>query len=869
MKNRHDQGCFQRSGLWDRTVCDHSGLRFPQQRKNLFPMEMSSVPPRMKNMTNAGSCVPWAATLLLFSLPVFAQQYNSNDVTPPNSRSGKLTSAGTGKQAGIDGNNHAILENGNAATAVDLHPGASYYSSMAISTDDVEQCGYATYFGSPHAMRWAGSAASMVDMHASSGMTWSYCLGNYGGQYVGFGERPVYTVTFQNALLWNGLLLTNLHPALTLPFSYSKALGVRNGEQVGYVSNVPYPYGETLAYHIYSHAVKWTGTAASVVDLNPAGYTASEALATNGTQEGGWVFNNTSIAQHAALWAGTAGTFVDLHPAAFSDSRITALTATQQVGDGWVGPMGGIGSVRHALVWTGTADSVIDLNQFLPAGYTHAVATGIDATGNVVGYAYNTPATGLVVPSDAIAVVFAPGLAAPSAVASMTLSPANVPPGGLVSGTVTLGGNAPAGGVTLNFLSPNAAILPVPPPVLIPEGQSTAFFSFTAGGAALQVPALAKLYVTDGTTSRQAGLTVTPVVNVASVNVNPTEGGFATNGSVTLAIPAQAGGATVALSSTSPLLTVPPSVTVGMGNTVVAFYAGTSPVTVATTVPVSATYNGVTVTSTVTLSPAPVVAVAALTLPLTAIGGQPVTGTVTVTNYPRNAGGVVITLSSGDTKTLQSSSVTIPQYGFSASFTLTSSIVTGTKGVSVKASLGASNVTSNISVLPIPTIVIVQADYFTDTHLFKVAATTTNLNATFTFGTDPLLGAIGTMQFELGQFKGASTALLTAPALATVWSSDGGQATIAVIQKLSTATGGGGGGGTATGFFKITTAKNGKGTVTANPNAATYAAGTVVLLTATPDPGSPWVGWGGACSGTATTCTLTMNSDKAVTANFR
>jgi hypothetical protein len=131
------------------------------------------------------------------------------------------------------------------------------------------------------------------------------------------------------------------------------------------------------------------------------------------------------------------------------------------------------------------------------------------------------------------------------------------------------------------------------------------------------------------------------------------------------------------------------------------------------------------------------------------------------------------------------------------------------------------------------------------------------------------------MQFELGQFKGATTSLLTAPALATVWSSDGGQATMAVTQKLSTATGGGGGGGVGGGgggsaaTFKLTISKNGKGTVTANPNAATYASGTVVTLTATPDPGSPWIGWGGACSGTATTCTLTMSSDKAVSAAFK
>ena len=81
--------------------------------------------------------------------------------------------------------------------------------------------------------------------------------------------------------------------------------------------------------------------------------------------------------------------------------------------------------------------------------------------------------------------------------------------------------------------------------------------------------------------------------------------------------------------------------------------------------------------------------------------------------------------------------------------------------------------------------------------------------------------------------------------------------------------GGGGGGGTTSTAYKISISKNGKGTVTSSPSAASYAAGTAVTLTATPDPGSPWIGWGGACSGTATTCTLTMNANYSVTANFR
>ncbi len=823
------------------------------------------------------------AAALLLALPLLAQKYNSNDVTPPKSLTGKLVGAATGKQVGADGNNHAFVESGNAALAEDLHPTtAGYYSSMAISTDGVEQCGYANYGGNSHAVKWTGTAASFFDMHSSSGFTWSTCLGTYGGQQVGFGERPVYTVTYQNALLWNGGVVTNLHPT-QLFYSFSKAFGISNGQQVGYISNASYPYGETLSYHPLSHAVLWTGTAASAVDLNPVGFTASEALATNGTQQAGWAFNGAS--QHAALWSGTPDTFVDLNPLGYNDSRITALTATQQVGDGWVGPMGAAGSVRHALVWSGTPESVVDLNQFLPPGYTHAVATGIDGNGDVVGYAYNTPTTGLVLPPDAIAVVFAPGAASANAIASLQLSPANPAPGALMTVTVNLGGAAPAGGVTVTFLSGNTALLATPPPVVVPAGQTSATFTMTAGGAGLQVPTLAKLYASDGTTSRQSYVTITPIVNLTSVSVNPVEGGFATTGTVTLSIPAQAGGATVEFATSSPLITLPASVTVQPGSTNASFTVTTSSVTTSTTVPVTATFNGVTVSSTTTLSPAPVVAVASLQLPLTQIGGQLVSGTVTVTNYPRNPEGVTITLTSGDTRTMSSGTVLIPQGAYSASFTLATTVVTGTKGVSLKATLGTSSITSNISILPIPTITIVQADYFTDTHIFKVAATTTNLNATFTYGTDPLSGAIGTMQFELGQFKGATT-LPTAPALATVWSSDGGQATIAVTQKLSTAGGGGtatggggGGGGTAAGggggggststTYKLTLTTNGRGSIAASPAAASYAPGTVVTLTATPVAGQPWIGWSGACSGTATTCKVTMNTNLSVTANFR
>ena len=60
----------------------------------------------------------------------------------------------------------------------------------------------------------------------------------------------------------------------------------------------------------------------------------------------------------------------------------------------------------------------------------------------------------------------------------------------------------------------------------------------------------------------------------------------------------------------------------------------------------------------------------------------------------------------------------------------------------------------------------------------------------------------------------------------------------------------------------------GGGTVTRSPNATSYAAGTVVTLTATPASGYQFTGWSGAATGTNATISVTMDANKAVTANF-
>jgi len=79
--------------------------------------------------------------------------------------------------------------------------------------------------------------------------------------------------------------------------------------------------------------------------------------------------------------------------------------------------------------------------------------------------------------------------------------------------------------------------------------------------------------------------------------------------------------------------------------------------------------------------------------------------------------------------------------------------------------------------------------------------------------------------------------------------------------------------------FAVTVSVRGSagGTVTSNPAgitncaatcSASYISGTPLLLTATPGAAATFKQWGGACSGTATTCVVTVDAAKSVTATF-
>jgi hypothetical protein len=86
----------------------------------------------------------------------------------------------------------------------------------------------------------------------------------------------------------------------------------------------------------------------------------------------------------ASLWRGSAASWLDLTPAGSDGGIAYATHAGQQVG------YADVGGQAHAALWSGTASSWLDLHGLLPPGYLASQARGIWHDGTftyVVGFA--------------------------------------------------------------------------------------------------------------------------------------------------------------------------------------------------------------------------------------------------------------------------------------------------------------------------------------------------------------------------------------------------------------------------------------------------------------------------------------------------
>jgi hypothetical protein len=301
--------------------------------------------------------------------------------------SSNVSQVGYGYMPDFTGGPHALMWNGNANSYVDLNPN-TFTASYASTATDTKQLGYGegpSTGGQTHALLWRGTAGSVVDLNPA-GFDVTYGHDIEGAHQVGYGFNT--TDFISHALLWTGTAASkvDLNPA---GITESFANGVAGSKQVGY------GYGSSTGDN--NHALLWSSTAASKVDLNPTGFTesyANDVIITGGVttattaEVGSGAGSATNGETHALLWTDTAASKVDLHPTTgYSFSEALGISAAGQVGDGF-----GDSTLSnyHALYWNGTAASVMDLHPSLSAlGYdfVSSQAFSIAANGNIVGTA--------------------------------------------------------------------------------------------------------------------------------------------------------------------------------------------------------------------------------------------------------------------------------------------------------------------------------------------------------------------------------------------------------------------------------------------------------------------------------------------------
>jgi hypothetical protein len=188
--------------------------------------------------------------------------------------------------------------------------------------------------------------------------------------------------------------------------------------------------------------------------------------------------------------------------------------------------------------------------------------------------------------------------------------------------------------------------------------------------------------------------------SASSLMLNPTSvtgGTQSPTGTVTLSEPAPTAGAQVMLSSSNAAASVPSSVTVPAGSTSATFTVSTSPVAASTVAYIFASYDGVSPSASLTVTPP---TVSSLTLnPTSVVGGvQSSTGTVTLTG-PAPAGGAQVMLSSSNAAASVPSSVTVPAGSTSVTFTVNTSPALTPTSATISASYNNTTQTASLSIL--------------------------------------------------------------------------------------------------------------------------------------------------------------------------
>jgi hypothetical protein len=284
----------------------------------------------------------------------------------------------------------------------------------------------------------------------------------------------------------------------------------------------------------------------------------------------------------------------------------------------------------------------------------------------------------------------------PPVLVDLTVGPESVSGGSTATGVVILDSPAPEDGLAV-ALSSSSVVAAPPSQVIVPAGERTATFPIPTSAAAT----LTRVTVTAslGGQSRTASFSVRPMALAAfTVEREQVIGGYPTFATVTLAAPAPAGGVIVTLTNDQPLvLSLPPQVTIPAGSREVHIPIVTFAVPKPIRATLTATTGGESRNATLTVLP---LALQTLTLdPNPILRGRVTAGTVTL-NAPALPGGLVVTLSSENSKVAAPPpTLRVPAGATTATFPVQTYRVRATTEVRLSASGGGTTRDARLTVV--------------------------------------------------------------------------------------------------------------------------------------------------------------------------
>lgn len=265
-----------------------------------------------------------------------------------------------------DGVAHATLWNGSVATALGVTAGAESYASAINAAGQVVGVSYTASY-TPYAILWDGTTTT--ELSTSVGTTGSHADGiNNLGQIVGATTRAGGSF----ATVWNGTTATDLG-------------GIGRGfaiNDAGQVAGISYLGGDT-------YATIWSGESTTTLEKN------SRVVAIN---KFGQVAGNTNdvyyaetgLTSRATVWNGISK--LDLNTDEMTGSRAYGINDSGQVVGSFDSESTAFWGNEFAVIWNGTIATNLNtyLDQsLLDAGWVLMQAYDINATGSIVGNAYN------------------------------------------------------------------------------------------------------------------------------------------------------------------------------------------------------------------------------------------------------------------------------------------------------------------------------------------------------------------------------------------------------------------------------------------------------------------------------------------------